>query len=346
MQIECWNIHGNGFHFGLHGLGQEETGVTMPSDSLFAALVARLIALEGTQAAEAFVSQFLNEEPPFVLSSTFPFAGKVRFFPLPTRSLYHETDTVRSKDLKRTKYVSESLFRTLLDGGSLARVYPGTAKIQGSQVLVSQEEIDHLPTEVREGTMPLWSIEQRPRVTLGRSAQNSTIFFTGRVAFGNGCGLWFGVRWLKNDSGLKSKVSNLLAELGDSGLGGERSAGFGACQIRLVETIELPDAGSKLWVNLSRYIPRQDETSALQDPAAAFNLKNVGGWAYSPANKAQRRRNVNLLAEGSVLGVLDRQVPGQIVDVRPRYKANPDPFGHPVYRSGLALAVGMKGGGK
>jgi CRISPR/Cas system CSM-associated protein Csm4 (group 5 of RAMP superfamily) len=47
MQLECWNIQGASFHFGTHGLGQEQTMVTMPSDSLFGALVARLARTHG-----------------------------------------------------------------------------------------------------------------------------------------------------------------------------------------------------------------------------------------------------------------------------------------------------------
>ncbi len=46
MQLESWTITGNGFHFGKHGLGQEQTYITMPSDSLFAALVSRMACMK------------------------------------------------------------------------------------------------------------------------------------------------------------------------------------------------------------------------------------------------------------------------------------------------------------
>jgi hypothetical protein len=61
-------------------------------------------------------------------------------------------------------------------------------------------------------------------------------------------------------------------------------------------------------------------------------------------SKAERRIPVRLLAEGAVLGPLDRIVPGQIVDVQPDYGGT-RPLGHAVYRSGLALAVGLEAGG-
>jgi CRISPR-associated protein Csm4 len=344
MQIESWSIQGNGFHFGRHGLGQEETGVTLSSDSLFAALVARLAALDGAQAVEGFISPFLSGEPPFVISSTFPFAGQVRFFPVPVYSMRQESTAVRSKDIKRIKYLSENNFRKLIDGESMAEIFNTGMMVQNNQVLVSQEESATLPSEIRAGGMPVWAIEQRPRVTLGRSTQAPTIFFTGRVSFGVSCGLWFGIRWMKDDPALKAKIADLLVELGDSGLGGERSAGFGACKITPSSILELPDANGKFWVCLSRYLPKENEMAALQDPVAAYNLTTIGGWSDSPVKRGQRRRAVNFLAEGSVFGKLEHPVPGQVVDVRPRYKADPDPLGHSVYRSGLALSVGMKGG--
>ena len=81
MLLDTWTITGKGFHFGKHGLGQEETLIHLPSDSLFAALAARLAALKGSQAVAEWMQPFCDGDPPFVLSSAFPFAGKVRFFP-------------------------------------------------------------------------------------------------------------------------------------------------------------------------------------------------------------------------------------------------------------------------
>jgi len=60
----------------------------------------------------------------------------------------------------------------------------------------------------------------------------------------------------------------------------------------------------------------------------------------SPISKSERRRAVRMLAEGAVLGGVARVVPGQIIDVQPNYDGK-QPLGHPVWRSGLALAVGL-----
>src|SRR5262245_2044132 len=102
MRVEVWKISGpSGFHFGRHGLGQEETLANMPSDSLFAALINRLALTAGAD-VEAFMKPFKDNDPPFVLSSTFPFAGAVLFFPVPFVAIGM---TAKHGDAKRFKRV-------------------------------------------------------------------------------------------------------------------------------------------------------------------------------------------------------------------------------------------------
>ncbi|MDI6769881.1 MAG: type III-A CRISPR-associated RAMP protein Csm4 [Anaerolineales bacterium] len=344
MQIQSWSIRGRSFHFGLHGMGQEETSARMPSDSLFAALVARLARSEGTQAVEEFCRPFVGHAPPFLLTSTFPLAGDVRFFPPPlsTRRPPDKTD-VDAKSFKRVLYVSEQLYRRLLDGAVLADLIGGAKKLQAEKVWLSEDELKRLPAARRTDGAKLWEVEQRPRVTLDRASQASTLFFTGQVTFAEGCGLWFGIRWLNADEKLRSTVHKLLDDLSDAGLGAERNSGLGAARIVEMGMLKLPDPAGK-WTNLSRYLPQADEMEILSHKDSAYTLQSVGGWLDSPSRTGQRRKTINILAEGSVFGCLPDAIPGQVADVRPTYKTDADPLGHPVYRSGLALAVGLKGG--
>ena len=83
MKIQVWHVSGNGFHFGRHGLGQEESSERLPSDSLYAALVSRLIELRGNAEVTSWANQFLRPEPPFLLTSVFPCAGQTRLYPIP-----------------------------------------------------------------------------------------------------------------------------------------------------------------------------------------------------------------------------------------------------------------------
>jgi len=350
MHVQSWKIHGGGFHFGEHGLGQEETSVAFHSDSLFAALIAALAEYEGQTAVQAFIQPFLDGSPPFLITSTFPFAGGVRFFPRPElggSQAEKPRPSANLKKLKKIRYVSQALFKEILAGAALAEIYPQARPLQGGQALASQQEGSLLPEQIQnEEDDRIWQVEQRPRVTLGRRAQNSAIYSTGRVGFAQGCGLWFGVRWLRSDPGLEALLARLLDELSISGLGAERKSGFGNCEIEPGEPFDLPDPDGGYWTTLSRYLPRdQAESTCLRAPGAAYSLKRVGGWLTSPVRSGQRRRSINLIAEGAILGPLELAAPGQMLDVRPKYQTNPDPLGHPVYRSGLAFPVGLQKAG-
>jgi CRISPR-associated protein Csm4 len=341
MKLDVWHISGNGFHFGRRGLEQEESGLHIPSDTLFAALVARLAEQTGKEELDSFIAPFKNNgQAPFVLSSAFPRAGQVRFFPTPLRFSSRHSDKIKPKDIKRIQFVSEEIFRSLLNGANLIDLIESGILLQNRTLLVSASENDHLPRAIRNGDEPVWKIGKRPRVTLERGVPKSNIYFTGQTVYHPEGGLWFAIRWLLDDAQLKTRVANLLEDLGDAGIGGERSSGFGACRIEQAGILDLPDSTGTPWVSLSRYLPRKDETNALSAPEAAFKLETIGGWIYSPTKKGERRRTIHLLSEGSVLGAVSNRIPGQVVDLQPDYEGK-RPLGHDVWRNGMALAIGL-----
>lgn len=346
MQLDLWYIDGTSFHFGKHGLGEEESDEHLGSDSIFSAVVARMVETRGTLATEEFVQVARGDAPPFVLSSAFPRAGDICLFPTPLESpAGSSVDAHRYKELKKCKYVSGTTFNAVIAGKSLAEVFPGrealgeNVLLQNGKVLVDESEVKALPASVRPDGR-IWSIVKRPRVAVGRAAANSQIYHTGQTVFHDTCGLWFAVRWISRDDTLARTLADAFADLGDAGLGGKRSVGFGHCRIERHGTLELPDAEDAHWVTLSRYLPRSDEMDALFK-GTAYTIESVGGWVNSPIKKSERRRTVRMIAEGSVLGRVSRAVPGQLVDVRPIYDGKPQ-LEHPVWRSGLALAVGIQ----
>lgn len=350
MRLELWHITGPAFHFGRHGLGQEETREYLPSDSLWAALMARLAELHGAMKV-AQLADWLHADPPVVLSSAFPRAGNVLFFPPPLQLPPSQSATeskesaIKAKKLKQVRFISERLFRKVASGGATLKALWEAGKLvalHDDKMLYERGE--PLPAAVQEHGR-IYAIERRPRVAVGRQENAPQIYHTGRVAYQLECGLWFAMRWLKQDVALKSLLTEALHDLGVAGLGGERNAGFGACQIEeQTGALELPDpAAEGMWVNLSRYWPREDEIEALHHAHAAYNIESVGGWIYSPHDKNQRRRAVRMIAEGAALGAVNRVAPGMVDDVRPRYSTYE--FPHPVHRVGQALAVGYTAGG-
>ncbi len=345
MNVEIWHVKGTRFHFGRHGLGQEKSGAHFPSDSLFAALMARIAATQGREAVEAFSARFANGSPPFVLTSAFPRIGEILFFPPPliSGSKAAAPEGVKPKKLKKVAYVSEGVFRALIAGSSLEKEWQHCEKFQKDTVLLTREEAKKLPHEItrQTGPEPLWKITRQPRVTIDRATNHSAIYHTGQVIFNKNAGLWFGLRWLEADAALKRQVENAFAELGHAGLGGERSSGYGVCEIKRHTEIQLPPPAGKPWVSLSRYIPKETEIFALADEVSAYQIETIGGWVRAAQGKKdERRKAVTLLSEGAVLGALKTDAPGMMVDAQPSYQEK-KPLGHPVYRSGFAFGVGL-----
>ncbi len=348
MQLDLWYINGTSFHLGRHGLEQEESGEHFASDSLFAAIVARIVALRGAAEAERFVNALKSDAPLCVLSSAFPRAGDMCLFPTPLElPKPTKPGAPKHKDLKKCKYVSRAIFDALIAGDELANWLTPENKLQGGTVLLAPGDKKQLPQDARADEK-IWTIEKRPRVKVGRAVPNSQIYFTGRVVFQKDCGLWFAVRWLQRDPEIEQLLNDALADLGDAGIGGERNVGFGQCKIEKTGTLDLPDADGKSWVSLSRYLPVKDEMTALTN-GVAYAIQTIPGWVQSPGNKPERRRTVRMIAEGAVLGAVARAVPGQIVDVQPKYATEADSeiksrLDHPVWRNGRALAIGFAGG--
>lgn len=338
MQMTIWHIDGSSFHFGRRGLGLEESGLTFPSDSLFAALVARLAVLEGSDAVDAFVRPFKDGHPPFGLTSAYPRADNVLFYPPP--AFVEEDDSSLSKKIKKMRFVSEGVFRRLIAGESWNVLWPDLHRAHDDKVVLTGEERESL--SLRE---PFWGVGQRPRVSIDRASSESNIYYAGQTVFQEGCGLWFGVQWLREEEALRSKLQRLFVDLGFAGLGGERSAGFGVCEFAKQNTpLTFDDPDDGYWLNLSRYLPRKNEMHALTAGGnVAYELESVGGWVGTSSAKAQRRRSVNFLKEGSILRSLDGNgLPGQMVDVKPVYEENPNPLPHPVWRNGFSVAVGVQ----
>ena len=368
-----------GLHLGTRAVSLEEAGVHIPSDTLFAALVDIWSRMGGDP--NAWIRPFGNGEPPFLLTSAFPFAGQIRFYPVPVDLQLliapDRSEETVDKPLKRIRFLSEGLLRRVLSGQGLPEFLPEpdeqpgkhsddqyAVRLQNDALCLLKEEVSQLPCTLRlnaqGGKRPprllnrqaVWQTERTPRVTVDRVNSASNIFHAGRARFAPGCGLWFGVQWRNpdipagNQTGLsyQDALQKCLSLLGDEGIGGERSAGYGAFHPICGDEFHLrdPRSGGVAWL-LSRYLPARAELPACLDhESAAYRLVRIGGWARSLYGADQRRKQINFLTEGSLVVWPPSPVVGKIENLRPEYDASVGDFPHPVWRSGLALAVGLK----
>lgn len=355
-----------GFHFGQRGVGIEATDLVCPADTLFAALCLTLRHLEGPAALEAFLQRFpgpgpADAHPPFRLTSAFPCAGDVLFFPKPLVPPRLERPEAHARTLKGVKFVSKGIFTRWLRGEPLDEAMGEENFLHEGELWVTPEERERLaPFREADGAVRLWSRGPErivPRVTVDRVTSGSVVYQAGVVRFRRvrgpageaRAGLWVAVEWLQAPSAAEREqehLTALLAVLGDSGLGGERSLGYG--QFDLEGPLAFPDMGipgpGARWLTLSPYHPRREEVEkGVLGEGGAYTLVARRGWIASPEGMTLRRPMVRMLGEGSVLchpADGPRPTYGDLADVTPA-AMDPDKGGkgHKVWRYGIAFPV-------
>lgn len=358
-----------GLHIGTGGVESVEDSLEyIPSDTLFAAMLDTWRHL-GRDVKELLPE---NGEPAFRVTSAFPFADGVRFYPKPVdlRELF-SAERIKEfgagKNIKKIRYLSEQLIERARKGNYLDdelvkdsdEEWKCKFSLQGGALWLTEAEIAQLPESIlfysekvngeeRKKERPIKAVMQQtvfasqtaPRVTVDRISSASNLFQSERVLFNEGCGLWFGA------VGQTSSLSELLTALGDSGAGGERTAGYGHFTHSQAGMLNLPDPQIRAYL-LSRWHPKdEDEVALLQKPDSAYKLEAIDGWLRTPERAAaQRRRRVWMVVEGSlILG----KPQGDAVDVCPEYEDEANPgrsirgVPHAIYRCGFAVALDWK----
>jgi CRISPR-associated protein Csm4 len=306
-------------------------------------------------------------DPPFLLTSAFPRAGDVRFYPMPVSAgalFAAQEDGMKRKQLKRTRFLSERLFLRVLQGEKLDEWWPGALPtaadrglfLQHGTLWMTREEVALLPKSVRVdgqsqrerpiaalAEVSVMAVDRIPHVAVDRVRSASDIYFVGRTFYAQECGLWFGVQWrhahaLIGGIAARDLLDWLLQILGDEGVGGKRSSGSGHFSVtHAPDEIEIGDLqpGAPAWL-LSRVSPADaDLPGLLQGEGAMYGTVSVAGWMVNSSGRALRRKRVTLLQEGSWL-TPEGELFGRLADVRPAEGAT-----HAVYRYGLGLGAGI-----
>ena len=171
------------------------------------------------------------------------------------------------------------------------------------------------------------------------------------VEFEQSAGLWTVARFADTAAEhlWRDRLQAALRLLSDSGFGGGRSRGLGQTQTAEFQAgvwpgVLLPklgrllrntpaavaEEGSALYWLLSLYSP--SAADRVDWGGGNYSLATRGGRVESHAGQGALKQTVRMVNEGCVLAASDEPV-GTAVDVAP------DGFAHPVYRSGLALAL-------
>lgn len=343
----------HGVHVGKHGIGTEGVRPTIPADTLFSALLSAWISLGNKP--EQWISHFPRTEnegftaaqAPFLLTSAFPYIGSVLLFPKSLDpELARAVPEEHRKDWKKVNFVSESVSLAIAKGKTAAELFENEGIQYGSEVLISKGDEKDLPPKEAE----FWKEQKIPRVTLDRISSASNLYYVGRVDFAKSAGLWFGVIWRNphcpcGDLSFREAFELALKGLSHSGIGGDRTAGYGIFEYELMDEFDWPDPElGKPALLLSRYLPCPDELPDVLWESEGYALEEVRGWTSSPHGQ-YRRRSIVMVKEGSVLRP-KKDVMGHVVDVGPIHIETGKPLlPHPVWRYGLAALWPLGGEG-
>lgn len=278
------------------------------SDTLFSAFCNAYLLLYGREKLEKLLDIFRGN-PPFILSSCFPFWKEKLFFPIPLSQI------PREKTLKKALFIEKEGFEELLNGRKLEDL---------------EKNYEILPSKKYEKP---YIILKNLRVALSRLNNNpgDNLFNFAELFFSRDAGLFF-LLDLKDPSFEKEFISAMKL-LQDEGIGGDRTAGKGLFYLEKSEEFELkipekPDG----FLSLSLLFPEENELADLKD--GFYEIIERKGYIYSPFTKSLRRKSIRGLKEGSVF--LSRKK-GKIVDVTPEYFRE-----HRVYRYGFGFNIPVK----
>jgi CRISPR type III-A-associated RAMP protein Csm4 len=291
---------------------RERVDVVYHSDALYSAVTHSMGAL-GWLEEWLDVTARANGEPAVRFSSLFPFVGKTRLVSPPKTlwppgnvgKLYLQAAKLVPLDVVKSGVVEES--RWQVDGESECLVPVG-------------------------GSAP-FRLSMRAAAAVDRITGATEPHRTACLEFASNAG-WWGV-FEVSDANWESRVKSALRLLADSGFGGERSRGWGRSgephfsdASHLFRRSEASESKDGMWWLLSLYSPH--ESDAVDWSHGEYSVQVRGGWTDSVAGGVAKKQ-VRMITEGSVLSAASLR--GHAVDVAP------DGFPHPVYRSGLALAI-------
>ena len=326
MQVDRYRLDlVSPLHLAGRSGGVETSEPSVRSDTLFSALCVGIAATHGSAAVSELIEWFEAGEAPFLVSSTFPWAGELFLWPRPRW-------VPRGGPARRARWVTQTVLERLLLGDDRSTDDGEEHYLEAASLWFARDDANRLipPTPWTESMAA-------PRVTVDRETSASAMYRRGRTWFRRDAGLYFLIQW--RERGWEGRVNDALTYLQDSGLGGERSAGHGQFRVAAPEAVTIADAeDGPLVVTLGLYHPTRSEVDLGVLKSAAYDVDVRHGWLTTPAGQQLWRKSARFLAEGAVL---TRVAPtlGDLVDVTPD-----DYHEHRVYRSGIALTLGAVAG--
>ena len=269
------------------------------SDTLFGCVCWAMREVFSEETLDGLLRQFDSENPPFQLSSAFPFRDtsgrRIHFYPRPVlapaefESPKDVSEAEQQKKFRKVKWITEETLSKLTSG--------------------AWNETDYYASDVWQDEGPnLMDIE----------VQHNTI---NRLSGGTGTtpstGLYSLTEYAISDGGLffllddeSDVVEGALGFLEHFGIGGDSSLGKGRFEIEVIDA-DLPTAseGADRFMTLSLYAPRESEIATVRSDGAWYNLVVRKGKVGGPFLRVEDfwKKSLTMFAEGSTFPMTEQK---------------------------------------
>ena len=293
-------------HFGEGGL--TTSADTLMADTIFAALCSEAAAQDSCLLEKLVDSAFSGK---LLISDGLPFIGKTFYVPKPVMEVQgrEEGDSTIKKALKELRFIPVDKMDTYLRG-----------ELDIAAEAKSFHDNFSLSNMYEKVTVPEDEITRPYAVAVRRYRSQS--------------GLYVCVGYENEET--YDLISELLETLSYSGIGGERSSGYGRFELTVSGedsiTGKLQAHQAEKYMSLSVCLPADNEMDEVISGADYLTVKR-SGWVSSTAyaDTLRKKKDIYMLAAGSVF---NRRFEGAIFDVS-------DGGRHPVYRYGKPMLMGI-----
>ncbi|MBN2444948.1 MAG: type III-A CRISPR-associated RAMP protein Csm4 [Spirochaetales bacterium] len=307
MYLVTMHLH-NGISFTGENNNEHSFGI-IHSDTLFSALINQLALFN-----KGDFTNFNFQNPPFRISSAFPFLNNTWYLPKPMG-----IGPLYMTKLKDYSFLPLSLIVSLAKGES--KITSGNQELENSQNL-------------------FYSF-RTPRVSIDRITAAANPYWPETWYCREGGGLYFLLDI--TDNTFLPTFMTCMHLLGESGLGSDRSVGRGIFSPEIIELDKTSEWNSlftpannnnSLYYSLSLCWPKDHQEAGT---AEYYKILTRKGWIFSTSTyKQMKRRECKMFAEGSLFS---SPITGGVADLTPEHFTS-----HSVYRYGLGMMVAFKQG--
>jgi CRISPR type III-A-associated RAMP protein Csm4 len=327
--------------------GQNRVDTLFRSDRLYSAVTLAMRSLGSLE--EWLDATARNSTPAVAFSSLLPYQAETLFapppatlWPPPSASVSTSSPVFLTKvRWKAARFVPVSVIESILTGATIL-----------ADQWIADPESGCLLRRDRPNASP-FRVVVRSSAAVDRVSHSSVHLNSWACAeFESGSGLWGVARFADEpaESRWNDRLRGAFRLLADTGFGARRSSGWGQTEAPEFQQGAWPallfpklsrgsgngrqpangDTQASLYWLLSLYSPSTAES--IDWAAGAYEPTVRGGRVESNFGWGSEKKPVRMIAEGSVLAARSEPI-GVAVDVAP------DGFAHPVYRSGLAVAL-------